>query len=71
MVKKMIDFICMICNQWSSEAKTDDINFLYNDYFYRGLPVCQDCIYDFFGVHLNYESPKISTIKPTGLMKWL
>lgn len=60
----------MICNE-EIEVIGDpfNINFLYNDRLYEGNPVCHDCIFDFYGVHLNYEPIRIR--KEKGLEKWL
>lgn len=35
----------MICNEWNKEPRAFDINFLYNDKKYQGLPVCLFCIH--------------------------
>ncbi|KKN10968.1 hypothetical protein LCGC14_1031170 [marine sediment metagenome] len=63
-------YICLICcNEIEALEYIFDTNFLWNDGLYQAKPVCHDCIFDFYGNHLNYEPIRIR--KKEGLEKWL
>ena len=66
------DALCLICNEWFSERKSDHFNTLWTDDLMVGRPICWSCTMTFkiAPVNLNY-APHGYKRKKRGLDRWL
>lgn len=52
-------YYCYICGEWTEYEKTAEVNFLWDDKFVYGKPLCESCANLWKdNKHLNYEFKK-------------